>query len=340
MFERFFFSADLGDGAGGDAGGAPAAESAAGGVAGGDPGGGAEATPFDYEGFAKNYGGPEGLQRAVQFASDIQNRAHYNPQFKETLERALRGEFGPQAQADAQRQNAAPGGAPQQPAAQGGGYLQYEPATRVQMETFHREMQRAKESGDPQMIQDVFNDPANAQAKEAYLKHQQEMNNSYWNPREHFSKLWQDPEMQQMRQQELQQAIQQAVEPVQTELAMYQKMNFYERNQQAIDALPQHIKEAFGRGVFGEFETAKGWISAAQAAMAEAKKFAAQPQQPPADAPVAGNETGGRERANYRAPTNGVKSKEELFGKDRSGYSKHAEAMRKAREKDAARTNS
>lgn len=328
MFERFFLSADLGDGGagGGDPGGG-AAVADAGAAPGGEGGGGQPSQPFDYEGFAKQYGGPEGLQRAVQFASDIQNRAHYNPQFKETLDRALRGEFGPAAQQQAQQQQNG-----QQPQQQGGEkpWLKYEPATMAQMQAFHRDLQRAKESGDPESVKAVFDDPMNAQAKEAYLAHQNEMNNAYWNPRDHYSRMWSDPENKQARDQEYQQAIQAALEPIQTELWNHQKMSFYQQHQKEIDSLPDNIRQAFERGMFGPYQTGAEWIKAAQGAIQAAKQFQQQPQ-----APVSGNETPETPRQpNSRPATNGVKREEQPRDASRDAAKKYAEDMRKARQLD------
>lgn len=328
MFERFFLSADLGDGGAGDVGGAVDAEPT--GAVGADGGAaGQQAQPFDYEGFAKQYGGPEGLQRAVQFASDIRNRAHYNPQFKEHLERALRGDFGPQQQQQAQQQQAAQGGQQQPQQAQSQGYLKYEPATRAQMETFHRLLQQAKDSGDPDAVQRVWDDPVNAQAREAFQKHQNEMNNAWYDQRGHFTKLWNDPEMQQMRQQEYQQMVQEAVAPIQKEFHDYQKMNFYHQHQKDIDALPQHIRDAFERGVFGPYETGQEWIKAATLAMAEAKKFAVQPQPDAAAAPAEPKE---QPRSGYRSAANGVQRTEQPQESRNGVYKKFADDMRKARQ--------
>lgn len=292
LFDRFFLSADVGSEGGG--GGSAAAATAAPGGEGepattvGTAAGGA--SPFDYEGFAKQYGGPEGLQQMARFANDIQSRAHYNPQFKETLERALKGEYGAAAQQQAQQQQAQ-----QQQQPQSQPRFQYEPATLAQMQTFHSLLDQARNSGDPQAVKDVWDNPAHAKAKESYLQHQNAMNDAYWNPRDHQKQMWNDEEMKQMRQQEYQQAIQQAVAPLQQAFAMHQKTSFYMQNQKAIDSLPQHIKEAFGRGVFGPIESGNEWIAAAQKAIQEAQRMAQTGQQPPATQ-IARNETNTTER--------------------------------------------
>lgn len=336
LFERFFFSADLGDGSGGVDGGAAVADAGAdAGVDASPEGGQPEATPFDYEGFAKPLGGPEGLQRAIQFANDIQNRAHYNPQFREVLEKALRGEYGPAAQQDAQAKTQ--GGQPQQQQqGQGEAWLKYDPGTLSQMQTFHRLLEQAKNSGDPQAVKDVWDDPQNAQAREAFLKHQNEMNSAWWDQRGHFQKLWNDPELQQMRQQEYQQMVQQAVQPLQEELWNYQKMNFYQQNQKAIDSLPQHIKDAFGRGVFGDYSTGTGWIKAAQAAMQEAQRIAGGGQSKPAEGAVAPNETEPAPKPAQRPATNGVNRMNQPAEKRDDPYKKFAQDYVKARQKDEA----
>lgn len=331
LFDRFFFSADLGDGGGaGGAVAAPAGDVGSEGVDGGV--GEQQAAPFDYEALAQRYGGPEGLQEALKRHDDIAGRYHYNPQFKDTLDRALRGEFGPQAQAEAKaQQQGQQGQQGQQPPQQT--WLKYDPTVSVQMQTFHAHLQRAKESGDPQAVQDVWNDPTFAQARDAYQAHQNEMNGSYWDPRGFQTKMFNDPEMQEMRQKEMNAAIEQAMAPLRQELAMHQKTAFYNQNKQAIDSLPDHIKEAFKNGVFGPYDSGPDWIAAATAAMESASKLAANPPQKAA-APQAGQQP--PQQNGYRPATNGVNRMNQPKEAAVSPAKQYAAQMRKDREKDRA----
>lgn len=265
--ERLFLSADLGDGAAGggvDAGGA--AEGAA-----VSPDGGTDAAaasqPFDYEGFAKEFGGPEGLKQAAMFAKDIHMRSNYNPQFKETLQRALNGEFGPQAQQQAQQQQ----GQQQQP--------QKPAPDRTAMQMFYKDLQRAQQSGDPEAVKAVFDDPMNAQAKEAYLAHQKARTDEWWDPDSAWEQRLNAPQTQQW----MQQQFEQYATPIQQQMNHGLKTLWYSNNKQALDTLPQDIQQAFIGGFYGAGPDAPftQWLEAVQRAVADAQKRAQQGVQPP-----------------------------------------------------------
>jgi len=327
MFDRFMFSADLGDGAGGGAdlgGGADAGAALDQGAAGG------EAQPFDYESFAQQHGGPEGLQKIVKEHGEIANRYKYDPQFRSTFEKALRGEYGPQAQQQAQQQQAQQGGQQGQPQGQQQQpAFKYEPQTLAQMQTFYRLLEQAKESGDPEAVQRVYNDPQNAKAKEAYLAHQDQMNNAWWDQRGHFQKMIQDPEHQQL----FQQQFQQFAEPLQQEMQHGLKEIWYEANQQAVDSLPQQVRQALESGFYGELHGSfQEWKKAVRGAIEDAKKFAVAGNATATQNPKQNADATATERRMNNGPAkNGLKGKED-DGMDGAGeYRKMAEQMAKAK---------
>lgn len=327
LWDGIKLSADLGGGGGGDAGASAAAPAPAAGADAGTTDAG-QAQAFDYDGLAQQFGGPEGLQQAAMFARDIHLRGQYNPQFKQTLERALRGEFGPEAQQQAQDQQRQQGG-PQQPQqGQGQPWLKYEPATVAQMQSFHRDLQRARESGDEQAVQMVMNDPMNKEAAETYFRHQKEMNGSYWDPRGFHTKMWQDPEMQQLRQQEYEQQMQ----PVMQQMNHGLKTLWYQSNQKAVDGLPENIRQAFMQGFYGAGPDAPftEWVQAIQKAMQHAQQQAAGGQ-PPAN--VAQNATPQQpgQRPPQRAPVNGVRKPEKDGFDEKAAIEQFASARTKER---------
>ena len=324
MLDRFFFSADLGDGGGGDTAGGMDAGAALDAGAGGAE---AEAQPFDYESFASQYGGPEGLQKIAKEHSEISNRYKYDPQFRDTLTKALRGEYGPQAQQQAEQQQAQQGGQQGQQRQQLA--FKYEPQQVASMQTFYRLLEQAKESGDPDAVQRVYNDPQNAKAKEAYLAHIDQTNNAFWDQRGHFQKMIQDPEHQQLFQQQYQQFAQ----PMQQEMQHGLKEIWYEANQQAVDSLPQQVRQALEQGFYGNLHGSfQEWKKAVRGAIDAAKQFqvaqnatgVAQPSQ------NAGG-TATERRMNNGPPKNGLKGKED-DGLDGAGeYRKMAEQMARAK---------
>jgi hypothetical protein len=267
LWDGIKLSADLGDGGGGgDAGGLDPAAAAApeGGIEGGegDPG---QAQPFDYESLAKQFGGPEGLKQAAMSARDIHLRSQYNPQFKETLQRALRGEYGPEAQQKAEQQQG-----------QGQQQQQAPKADRAALQMFHRELQRAKESGDPEALKAVYDDPANAKAKEAYLAHLEQQNNDWYDPDSAWERRLNAPQTQQWLQQQLQQQMQ----PMQEQFNHDMKQMWYSNpaNKQALDTLPENIQQAFMNGFYGAGPNSpyREWVQAVGKAVEHAKQQAQQ----------------------------------------------------------------
>ena len=156
-------------------------------------------------------------------------------------------------------------------------------------------------------IQAVMNDPMNKEAADQYFRHQKEMNGSYWDPRGFQTKMFKDPEMQQLRQQEYEQSLQPHVQQLNHDM----KMMWYMSNQKAVDSLPDNIRQAFEQGFYGATPNSpfREWLPAMSKAIQHAQQQA-QTGQPHGQ--VAQNATSGapQQRPPQREPTNGIKKPE------------------------------
>ena len=335
MFDRFIrvmLSADMGADGGSsmaDAGGADAGAAVDAGAEVAEGGGDESAALLE---FAKANGGLQNLQEAWSRDQAMKQRVQHNPQFAQWLQRAWNGDYGPAEQQKAQQvvQQQQGQQVPQQ--GQGPAYLKYEPQQVALMGDFHRQLMRAQQEG-PEAVQALYNDPRNADAAKAYREHQKAMNDSWWDQRGHFTKLYNDPEMQAMRQREMQEAVRQQLLPTVTRYEHREWSSWYQQNKARADQLPQHLKDAIANGVFGpvgqvhEGGTAQMWIDATEAALREFQKM----QQPPGqqNGNVARTPAPAGQRPPPREAKNGVTRPQPTIGDAVEQYAREQAAARR-----------
>lgn len=262
---------------------------------------GAAAATNPYADIESRYGGRDGIASRLQQWERLNQGYQSNPQFKQTIERALQGDYGPAAQQKAEQQVAE-----QQGQQQGGqkppdlSWLKYDSNKMASLRGLHDKLL------DPAQRDQVLQDPANKQLVEDYYKHHDFMQRFWWDPQGWADEFDQHPGRVEARQKEIDARVKEAVGPMQQAFDVYRGEQFYQSNRADIDALPQAIQDGITSGGYGPLDTHEERVAAMQKAIAYHKQLIASGQAPPQPGQGEQTNVNGTQNANaVRTPVKG-----------------------------------